>query len=335
LASFTFEEGSVIESIGSYIFSHSGESTKITTLSIPSTIKSISSSAFDRCSYLTSIYVDRDEPVEGDEDYATLVGTMTWSSSATITWKDSVAVTINYNNGSASTVKNIKKGTSITKPSDPTYTGYDFVTWTTEDGEEYDFSSTISDATTIVAKWATAYKVGDVGPAGGYIIYVNPNYTKGSWKYLEVTEEDLIVNGVSKFAYGGSGTIIGGNATSITIGAGDANTKAIVDVLGTSGNYAALVCSNYFVEKDGKKYTGWYLPNSGELALVYNLKTSSPSLETTWATDGIYWTSSEITDMDNEAAIIDFNTSSTAYYIDDNKNNTYAVRAIRKVNVGE
>ena len=34
------------------------------------------------------------------------------------------------------------------------------------------------------------YAPGDVGPAGGYIFYVNPNSAKDGWRYLEAAPFD-------------------------------------------------------------------------------------------------------------------------------------------------
>ena len=34
------------------------------------------------------------------------------------------------------------------------------------------------------------YAPGDIGPAGGWIFYVNPNYAKDGWRYLEAAPFD-------------------------------------------------------------------------------------------------------------------------------------------------
>jgi hypothetical protein len=34
------------------------------------------------------------------------------------------------------------------------------------------------------------YEVGDVGPAGGFIFYKNPNYASDGWRYLEAAPFD-------------------------------------------------------------------------------------------------------------------------------------------------
>ena len=56
-----------------------------------------------------------------------------------------------------------------------------------------------------------------------------------------------------------AGIEIGG--TSTAIGAGEANTEAIVTALGTTENYAARLC--YELEMGG--YSGWFLPSRDEL----------------------------------------------------------------------
>ncbi len=76
--------------------------------------------------------------------------------------------------GSDIASQSIEEGKTATKPADPTRTGYVFVRWSaTENGEKaFDFTNTkITADITIYAVWSKVYKVGDEGPAGGWIFY--------------------------------------------------------------------------------------------------------------------------------------------------------------------
>jgi hypothetical protein len=80
------------------------------------------------------------------------------------------------------------------------------------------------------------YKIGDLGPAGGWIIYDNGESSDG-WQYLEATPESH--NKLIKWfnedyvETGASGTIID---------AGKANTQKIIKVHGDN-KYAAKICT--------------------------------------------------------------------------------------------
>ncbi len=115
------------------------------------------------------------------------------------------------------------------------------------------------------------YKVGDVGPAGGKIFYVNENYETDRWRYLEVAPDDQ-----GAYQWGGDGREV---ETSTGIGTGSTNTANIVEefgdnkVLTWSGvieatPYAAKICSD-LVEGG---YDDWFLPSKDELDELYKHK---------------------------------------------------------------
>ena len=124
------------------------------------------------------------------------------------------------------------------------------------------------------------YEVRDIGPAGGLIFYVNPNYIADGWHYLEAapsTGDSLTYRWSSV-----SGTSVGTTQTSI--GTGLSNTTSIV---AQSSNSAAGVCSSYVINS----YDDWFLPSLDELNLMYtNLHLHSVGNFTASS----YWTSSEI-----------------------------------------
>lgn len=160
----------------------------------------------------------------------------------------------------------------------------------------------------------TTYKIGDVGPAGGYIFYdcdadnKSGNYdglisTECGWQYLEVAPEDL---GSFPFGYyrvnGSSSRYEVGTDTEI--GTGEKNTENLVFCMGEmtsiyeerkrkdeKGLYAAKMCFDYSTNVDGVIYNDWFLPSQRELNLVYtNLYKKGLG---TFAS-AAYWTSSEL-----------------------------------------
>ena len=161
---------------------------------------------------------------------------------------------------------------------------------------------------------AKTYKVGDTGPAGGYIFYdCDADNDSGNadglissecgWRFLEAAPEN-----VGKYVFGyyrtsdtGSNTAVG---TSAEIGKGKANTEKLVETMGAttykaeSGSEkkvcAAAACLGY--EKNG--YKDWFLPSSDELKQMYEnlIKAGVGSFE-----DPFYWSSSEVEESATKA----------------------------------
>ena len=132
-----------------------------------------------------------------------------------------------------------------------------------------------------VIKQKINYKIGERGPAGGWIIYDKGN-TKGGWRYLEAAPEDI--RGNDKYVQWASNyRIIGAFGTAI--GTGKSNTKKIVQALGY-GEYAAKLCVDY---RGGGK-DDWFLPSMEELNLLYKrlYKKGIGNMERSF-----YWSSSE------------------------------------------
>lgn len=104
---------------------------------------------------------------------------------------------------------------------------------------------------------AKVYRVGDQGPAGGTIFYDKGSVSDG-WRYLEAAPTDTSE---------GATWSAGGNVdvkTSPELGAGKANTAAIVAAQG-NGAYAAKLCQDL---KTGN-VSDWFLPSKEELNLLY------------------------------------------------------------------
>jgi hypothetical protein len=145
-----------------------------------------------------------------------------------------------------------------------------------------------------------ALEIGDLGPAGGLVFWVDPNDPCRGYEVMQT-------NQASVATWCGASGFIGG--TSQDLGTGDANTTIILANCPSSP--AALACST--LTYGG--YSDWFLPSSDELLLVYN------NLNT--LTHVSYWTSSEY-DSGNAYELTASGVVSTQ-----KKNITKSVRAIR------
>lgn len=108
--------------------------------------------------------------------------------------KQQYTITFNSNGGSAVSTQTITEGGKVTKPSNPTRSGYNFVSWTLN-GNNYDFNSSVNSNITLVAKWQQkSYTikisaVDDYSPARTLTVYedgvkIVPNeirYTNGTY----------------------------------------------------------------------------------------------------------------------------------------------------------
>jgi len=162
------------------------------------------------------------------------------------------------------------------------------------------------------------YEPGDIGPAGGFIFYKNPNSAADGWRYLEAAPVDQSAGakwGCFRRALTG--------ARGTAVGAGKKNTEEMLAACPERGT-AAELCANYSL--NGVR--GWFLPSRDELALMYrNLKAAGAAdfrdegLADNWS----YWSSSQVSaDM---AHHIDFPDAGRQHY--DDKDFPRRVRAIR------
>jgi TolB-like protein len=108
---------------------------------------------------------------------------------------------------------------------------------------------------------APTYKIGDTGPAGGLIFYVNPSAGAG-WKYLEAAPAST----ESKVAWGTNGSL-NIRGTNVELGTGKKNTQTIVTYALNNGVScrAATVCDN--LRSGG--FDDWFLPSKSELNLMF------------------------------------------------------------------
>jgi hypothetical protein len=118
------------------------------------------------------------------------------------------------------------------------------------------------------------------------------------------------------------------NTGAVSLDNGMNNTQLIVNALGTTGNYAALLCFN----ADEEGYKDWYLPSIKELNLLWQQKdlindlvNNDNNVKTIELASGTYWSSTEASEKD--AYMEYFPNDYLGYY---QKIFTYRVRAIRK-----
>ncbi len=164
------------------------------------------------------------------------------------------------------------------------------------------------------------YAMGDVGPAGGYIFYENPNYAADGWRYLEAAPFDQSGGAT----WGCFRRLIEG-ARGTAVGTGRQNTADMLAACAEPGS-AAQLCATLRVNG----VDGWFLPSRDELHLMYrHLKVAGVGgFDSGGLPDNIqYWASSQQTaDM---AVHIDF--ADLGRLHGDDKDFPRRVRAIRAI----
>lgn len=154
------------------------------------------------------------------------------------------------------------------------------------------------------------YKVGDIGPAGGYIFYdCDADNDSGNadglissacgWRYLEVAPSDAGKVSYGYFRPDGASNALT-SVSNTALGCGQANTKALVASMGATtytnsaqdkAVYAAKCCQNFSVQVGNKVYKDWFLPSKDELNALYTFATEFGLLDE--FSDYDYWSSSE------------------------------------------
>jgi hypothetical protein len=108
--------------------------------------------------------------------------------------------------------------------------------------------------------------VGDLGPGGGVIFYVQKSTTFGTWKYLEVAPSTW--NGENDPIVPWCPALLSSLSTATAAGTGSANTQKIVSGCSDANadfSVAAKVASNY---RGGGK-SDWFLPSKDELKFLF------------------------------------------------------------------
>jgi len=157
------------------------------------------------------------------------------------------------------------------------------------------------------------YKVGDIGPGGGFIFFVDHYDQYRGFTYLEAAPTDIApVVWCDKTTT--SIPAVAGLAAN-AVGKGQANTTAMLGVC-TSG--AANAADSYLTVTK----SDWFLPSEGELMLMYTNLLQTGVGDFTYAD---YWSSSE---FDSNLAWFQLFFNGYQYY-STSKGNALPVRAVR------
>jgi hypothetical protein len=163
------------------------------------------------------------------------------------------------------------------------------------------------------------YIPGDIGPAGGLVFYVNPNFAADGWRYLEAAPFDQSEGA----KWGCFRTAITGAKGSV-LGTGQQNTMDMLAGCPTPGT-AADLCAGFALNG----FSDWFLPSLEELMEMYrNLKdTGAWDFGDRGIVDNVnYWSSTQVTaDM---ARHLDFADNGLRSHYDD-KDFPRRVRAVR------
>lgn len=142
----------------------------------------------------------------------------------------------------------------------------------------------------------TEYSIGDIGPGGGMVFYVDTDNTFAAWDYLET---NIGYYGIGNYIFGyyrpnGSTNSVVGTATAI--GSGKANTEALVAAMGDmaysedNGINKELYAAKIACDFDFGGLDDWFLPSKDELNLVYiNIQKAGLCQ----FSGNFYWSSSE------------------------------------------
>jgi len=148
-------------------------------------------------------------------------------------------------------------------------------------------------------------------------LYVGKHYGGGVIFYIDSTGQHGCIADTSDLGlfmwWNGTNIITGAKKT--TIGAGKPNTRKIVSVQGTSGTYAALVCSN----SARASRSDWVLPSKDELNEMYKQKKLIGRFS-----KNNYWSSSEI-----NGNLAWFQSFADGIQASNGKHYVYSVRAVR------
>lgn len=158
------------------------------------------------------------------------------------------------------------------------------------------------------------YKVGDKGPGGGFIFFVDKDNQYPGFTYLEAAPTDASAGELWCNRFDTSIPATGGWAGK-GVGKGQANTTAM---LGGCTSGAAKAADLYLTATK----SDWFLPSLGELMLMYtNLLQAGVGGFFAYSA---YWSSTESDSYNGWAQFFNYGTQFNL-----SKNGTYPVRAVR------
>lgn len=121
--------------------------------------------------------------------------TTTKKTTTTTTEAKKYTVTFDSNGGSKVSSKEVTSGSKVSKPSNPTRTGYKFSGWTLNN-KAYDFNSKVTSNITLVAKWTAKTYTVKVSSVDAYsparILSVYEDGSKISFKQINYTDGTML-----------------------------------------------------------------------------------------------------------------------------------------------
>jgi hypothetical protein len=139
-----------------------------------------------------------------------------------------------------------------------------------------------------VANNTFTYKVGDTGPGGGIIFFVDRFNEYSDFTYLEVAPIAAEVQRTWATNVNSNQTTSVTGADSRALGGGHQNT---IDIVAQSGNIAATCAAAYCADLTSGGQSDWYLPSLAEIKTVYDVV--HLGLGVGGFGSGDYWSSSE------------------------------------------
>lgn len=124
-------------------------------------------------------------------------GTTTTTKKTTTTTTEAKKYTVKFdsNGGSKVSSKEVTSGSKVSKPSNPTRTGYKFSGWTLNN-KAYDFNSKVTSNITLVAKWTAKTYTVKVSSVDAYsparILSVYEDGSKISFKQINYTDGTML-----------------------------------------------------------------------------------------------------------------------------------------------
>jgi hypothetical protein len=171
---------------------------------------------------------------------------------------------------------------------------------------------------TVTSNTAKTYKVGDTGPGGGIIFFVDRFDEYSGFTYLEVAPASTQVSRTWATGANQGASVAGADSTAL--GAGLDNTT---DIAAQAGNVAATCAAVYCDTLTSGGQSDWYLPSIAELKILYDV--AFLSLGGAGFVRDYYWSSTE--NAAGNAVSKDFYTGSEFL---SNKSDTVYVRPIRQ-----
>ena len=167
------------------------------------------------------------------------------------------------------------------------------------------------------------YKVGDTGPGGGVIFFVDRFNEHSDFTYLEVAPSSTEVARSWATNINSNQTTSVAGADSRALGGGHQNT---IDIVAQEGNVAVTCAAAYCADLTSGGQSDWYLPSLAELVLIYRVV--HLDLGTGSFLNSNYWASTESPTSPDGAAVVGFISGGAA--INTAKSTSARVRAIRR-----